>query len=611
MFLGLVACFVALSVECIWSNPVMLDEFAHIPAALSHWQLGRYFLYRENPPLVRSLAAIPVLLSSPVMDYGRAEAGHRSEWDVGVDFVGANASRYHVLIGRGRCVILFLAIACAALIFWWSSESYGSVIGLACAALWLSDPTVLAHSSIATIDVGAATFCCLATYTFWRFLRNPDGTNALVAGLGLGLAECSKFSMLVLYPVWMVLTAVAHNKPDVTALNRIPTSRSKPSLGQLACLFALSILVINLSYGFDGTGMQLGRLEFRSQLLTGNGSKDSDHPITGNRFRGTWIARLPVPLPSQYLLGFDSQKWEEELGFVRLSGGRIVKRGAWYSPLETLAYKLPMGTLVLWIAVAGYWVVRSRGFRITEAVAALPAIALLIMLFTQTGLNWVVRYALPVFPLFCVASGRSIHAFWASKIGRIVVLACLAWNTVTLLGVRPNYLSFANLLAGGHVGGRRYFLGSNYDWGQDLFRLKRWYENQPDRRPLSMTYYGVLSSEALGLSTVGVPESFLDIGSGDSSVTEGQRGFYWVISANILNGMPGNVSLDNGLKFRAMVRSDRLTFDNAFARVGDTLYIFRIDADARVASPRSLTCRQLRACLKPATELDRKTYATP
>lgn len=48
LFLTMMAGFVWLSIESSLTSPVLLDEYAHVPAGLSHWELGRYFLYREK-----------------------------------------------------------------------------------------------------------------------------------------------------------------------------------------------------------------------------------------------------------------------------------------------------------------------------------------------------------------------------------------------------------------------------------------------------------------------------------------------------------------------------------------------------------------------------------
>ena len=38
-----------------------IDEVLHLPAGISYWQTGSYRLYHHNPPLVKLLAAWPVL----------------------------------------------------------------------------------------------------------------------------------------------------------------------------------------------------------------------------------------------------------------------------------------------------------------------------------------------------------------------------------------------------------------------------------------------------------------------------------------------------------------------------------------------------------------------
>ena len=90
-------------------------------------------------------------------------------------------------------------------------------------------------------------------------------------------------------------------------------------------IVALSILTIDAGYLFEGVGIPLGRFEFGSGTLTrpvpaGSGRRRRPRiraspcvwPFRENRFRGTFLARLPMPLPEHYLLGFDEQKIEAE-----------------------------------------------------------------------------------------------------------------------------------------------------------------------------------------------------------------------------------------------------------------------------------------------------------
>src|SRR5271170_7192218 len=44
-------------------------EVAQLPAGMSHWIFGKFDLFRVNPPLVRTIAAAPVLLARPTTNW--------------------------------------------------------------------------------------------------------------------------------------------------------------------------------------------------------------------------------------------------------------------------------------------------------------------------------------------------------------------------------------------------------------------------------------------------------------------------------------------------------------------------------------------------------------
>src|SRR5947208_3636865 len=68
-----------------------IDEPAHLVAGISHWKFGRFDLYRVNPPLVRLVASLPMLLVDPKTNWsGFTEAPYaRPEFPLGT--VLANA----------------------------------------------------------------------------------------------------------------------------------------------------------------------------------------------------------------------------------------------------------------------------------------------------------------------------------------------------------------------------------------------------------------------------------------------------------------------------------------------------------------------------------------
>ena len=129
----------------------------------------------------------------------------------------------------------FSASRARHLVFWWTSQRNSGAAGAVAAALLLTNPSFVAGSAMVTVDIGTATFACLAAYTIWRFLRNPSFTETLVAGTCLGLAQASKFSLLVLFPS-LLLLAAAPASPALCCFEAVgragylcPVSRANPT----------------------------------------------------------------------------------------------------------------------------------------------------------------------------------------------------------------------------------------------------------------------------------------------------------------------------------------------------------------------------------------------
>lgn len=573
---ALVAAFACLAVEAIETNEIMVDEFAHLPAGISYLDLHRFYIYRVNPPLVQGLAALPVWLSGPKMDYSRAGSGERSEWNVGLDFLQANADRNHRYFSRARSVVTILAIACGILIYRWTSLIHGRVAAMICASLWFLDPNVLAHSTIVTTDVGAATFGLLATYAFWQFLRDPTWTKAIISGVALGLAQSSKFSLITLYPSWVLLTVLARWRSSRNAEADKPSHN--PPWNRLVGVLGISLFTLNMIYAFDGSFLPLGSYTFKSQLLTGLPSKPLDITEFGNRFAGTMLEGLPVPVPRDYVLGIDAQKWEEEIGFLDLRDGRLIRGGRWFSPFLTLSRKLPVGSILLLVISVTFGLYSIRRATLTDYMTWVPTLVFISFLCAETSLNWAIRYILIIFPFLFVAAGKMVHTAWRYRVGRVFIVACLMMNAGEILVTRPYYLSFGNRFIGGIDGAQRTFIGSNFDWGQDLLRLKHWCDEHPQLGPIALSYYGVMEAKSFGLQVRGLPTAFHLSPDGGAILPDREKRdeFYWAISSNVLNGLPGIVTLEDGSQFLGAVFSPHLRPENAFARVGSTIYIFRV-----------------------------------
>ncbi|MGH7137804.1 MAG: ArnT family glycosyltransferase, partial [Pirellulales bacterium] len=178
---------------------------------LSHWELGRFDLARVNPPLVRMVAALPVTLAAHEVDWTQYTAfpGGRPEFAVGVDFMRANRARSFWLFTLARWACIPFSLLGAYVCYRWARELYGELAGCLGLSLWCFCPNILAHAELITSDVAAAAFGSAACYAFWRWLREPALDTAWICGLLLGLAELTKTTWLLLFPLWPLLWIVA------------------------------------------------------------------------------------------------------------------------------------------------------------------------------------------------------------------------------------------------------------------------------------------------------------------------------------------------------------------------------------------------------------------
>lgn len=110
----------------------------------------------------------------------------------------------------------------------------------------------------------------------------------------------------------------------------------------LAVLTALSLLVLNLGYGFEGSSSRLDSYRFHSAILSDVRPWQKAVREGGSRFAGTWLGSLPLPLPRNYMKGIDKQKSDFDHKQASFLGGKWKVGGWWYYYLYALAVKLPL-----------------------------------------------------------------------------------------------------------------------------------------------------------------------------------------------------------------------------------------------------------------------------
>jgi len=110
------------------------------------------------------------------------------------------------------------------------------------------------------------------------------------------------------------------------------------------------------------------------------------------------------------------------------------------------------------------------------------------------------RHVLPVYPLFALAFGVFLAAWWARG-GKFRTISVVLTLVLLLEGVaiHPHYLANFNLGAGGPDGGYKYLVDCNLDWGQDLPALAE-YQNRKAIDRLVFSYFGTDDPEKYGIT---------------------------------------------------------------------------------------------------------------
>jgi len=473
---------------CAHQDSFTFDEVAHLPSGLFHWEQGRFGMFRVNPPLVRLVATLPLMWVGYQSDWSSYsdDIAVRPEWAVSFRFLELNGVRSFWLLTVARMACLPFSLLGMWICWRWAGELFGNRAAILAATIWCFSPNILGHGHLISPDVASASIGIAAFYSFRHWLLSPNWSKALLAGFVFGQAQSARTSWIPLFGMWPLLWLILRKRA------RCQQDRSVWAEGaQMAIIVLLGIWSVNAWYGFEGTLTPLGDYQFLSKSL-GGGGPEYHGEMSRNRFRATWLGRLPVPLPREYVQGIDRQRYHFESIDQSYLRGEWRDRGWWYYYIYAAFIKEPCGYwMVAGIAlVLGLASSDCRASWREEVFLLFPLITMLVFISSQQGFNRHLRYILPVFPFAIILASRA-----ALSVGRgdwrvtAVVLLSIGWGALSSLSIYPHSLGYFNEVAGGPQCGHRHLLGSNVDWGQDLLYFKSWLEAHPEASPLRMTLY--------------------------------------------------------------------------------------------------------------------------
>lgn len=469
--------FFMLSLNSLKQNSVTIDEFAHLPAGISYLRTRDFRMYPHSPPLLRMISALPVLK-------GDVKLPLKQGWETGLhflmgfEFMKENEKAYQEIFIRARLMTVLLGMILVTLVWWWSRSLYGPASGIFSATLTAFCPNIMAHSGLVTTDTGTSLLFLATIFSFWRFCRNPSALRCILSGLILGLALLSKFTSLILIPLMIILGFFYY------FFNRNRISLRYLCIALLS-IFLLSVIVLNTGYLWKGTGKSLEHYQFKSHLVSNLANK--------------LPAKMPIPLPYDYVRGFDLQSEENESQYVVYLLGQISVAGWRYYYLIAMAVKMTVASLALILAglVSFGW---QRKLWLDEMFLLLPPLSIIAGISLFTDINLGLRYILPAIPFLYIFASRLVSSIFNFKwMAKALFWILLLSHLVSNLLIYPDYLAYFNFLAGGPKNGYKILADSNLDWGQGLLRLKKYMDENKIER-ICLAYFGRVDPGIYGIN---------------------------------------------------------------------------------------------------------------
>ncbi|WP_425428558.1 glycosyltransferase family 39 protein [Streptomyces yerevanensis] len=486
----------------------------------------------EHPPLGKLIIASGLAFTDVHLDPGftgdQTALGRHVLYESGND-------PWRVML-FARLPVIALTLLFGLVVFAFARDLVGAAGGVAALALYAFSPDVIAHGSLATLDVPAAGFLLTSAWLLRRARGQPLRYLPL-AGLALGAALATRMNTLAAAPVLLLLAAVSYWSARRTpGLDRRGTLRLI-AYGSLAAagVALVAVAVVWATYL---------AVDPRPPWTTPRNVPD----IGGKR--GLVTAWLPVPEPYR-----DGMRIQFGIEYSTKGGGFLFGRryfgSLWYYLPAAVLVKTPLGMLALWAAGAVTLLTVRRLRPAAPYLLLLPAVLLAVLLDGSRGFG--VRYAIfmPMF-LAVAAAGVLIHRTrWAYG----MTAALVVFVAVSSLRTFPYYLPYSNEAFGGPSKTHQHLHDSNVDWGQDLGRLA---EHLRQRYPDERVWLGYKGS--------GIP-SYYGIDARDPlrAKPEEVRGLLVVSNSAVAKAEPGG-------PLEALIESSR-----PIDEVGHSITIFRRD----------------------------------
>lgn len=432
---ALVVLHALLAVAGTWNKSATFDENAYLGNGISFWA---YHDYRMSPDAVlpERWVTLPIYLAGATPTPTDAWVWREGDvWRHASDFMYHRGNDAQSMLRMARFMTTLLSAALAWITFLWAKRLIGTAGGFVALALYVFNPTVLAHGSNATSDVAAALAFTGSLWALWTLLHRLTPVTLAVSCLAVAASFVTKLSALLLVPIGLVLAVVrlfGHRPLEWRFGRRSGTIAPWWARGAVYLVLVVAHVIVTWAviwtmFGFrfdtfahiDGDpgksyfGSWDEVLDKASKPLPGQTQERNLTAIKLVDFAGKY--RL---LPEAYLLNFLNSLTTTSVRSAFLNGRYGIYGFPSFFPYCFL-YKTPPAVFVtIWLAILAYLLNTAHRARVENAswfkllrsqfYLTAPLSILMVVYWTTSvtrGINIGLRHLLPTFPAMFILTG--------------------------------------------------------------------------------------------------------------------------------------------------------------------------------------------------------------
>lgn len=468
------------------------DEVSHIPAGFYYLKTRKYFINAEHPPLIKNIAALPLLFLNVNLPQIPEELKYENiQWDFASDFLFKVGNNPDLLTFWSRMAVILFNTLLLFLVYYFLKKIFGALPSLMALFLLVFSPNLIAHSSLVVFDVPLALLCLLSILTFSLFLKDLTenkkwGKNFIIATIFSSLTLLTKFQALFLF--------IALFFGGLVYILLAKKSFWKKYLFSFIFFSVLILIFIGTIHGLQTTNMTVKGIQHQISY-----SFPQQLPPAGRNFLYRVVAINNFVLNGliEYLVGLMMTTsraigaWQATYFMGNVYGSEGA--GIFYFPVlfftkETLGFLILL-FLTIFFSIRGLFQKNHFKQKVTAFLKnpfnAISCLFFLIYGFSSLTLrlNIGLRHIFPMTFLLYLLVAKNISNWFTSSIlifkkeFKISFFLFLIFITILTSWILtwPNFLSYYNILAGGTLEGYKIATDSNYDWaGQDVKSFGKW-----------------------------------------------------------------------------------------------------------------------------------------